>query len=199
MKFENYLKENKKNLEFDQDLDSAWNQIETALAPKTNELWKVISIGILVLMILVLGLVTVLNKNHETIKSDNSKSVLFANLKAKESSNRILALNNIALSKDQEVIYALINTLENDESVNVKLAAARALEKFINHEEVRIALIDQLVKVDHAYLKVTIINLLGRKKVKSSVHAMNQILEDESAPNLIRQAIEQNKKDILKI
>lgn len=200
MKFEKYLQEQKNELDFDIDLSSKWEKVSAELPDKPNYKLIKLSCGLLFAAVVFLGLYFFIGLNQEAKKlSLQNKEMIYANLTANESATRIFAVNTMANSADNDIIQTLIETLKTDESMNVRLAAARALEKYIDKEEVRIAIIDQLVRVEHSYLKVTLVNILGRKKVKSSIPVMNDLLKDTTVSTLIKKEIEKNKRDLIKL
>lgn len=200
MKFEKYLRDKKNELDFDIDLSSEWNNISTELPTRSNHQFVKLFCGFLLILIVVFGSYFLIGSNQEVKKlSHDNTEMIFANLHASESASRIFAVNTMANTADNDIIETLIETLKNDESMNVRLAAARALEKYIDKEEVRIAIIDQLVEVKHSYLKITLVNILGRKKIKSSIPIMNDLLKDKAVPELIKREIEKNKRDLIKL
>ena len=67
--------------------------------------------------------------------------VALSNLQNDSPSERIKATYEVKSiqAPDDEVLNALINTLKNDENINVKIAAAEALFKFGNNDKTNIS------------------------------------------------------------
>ena len=71
----------------------------------------------------------------------------------------------------------MIHTLKTDESANVKIAAAKSLEKYMGLESVRIAVIQELENAENVYLQIKLIKLLKRAKVKESLPVLDRMIQ----------------------
>ncbi len=93
---------------------------------------------------------------------------------------------------DEKVISALIATLNQDENVNVRLAALESLLRYSDQAEVRAALVDALKMQDSPLVLVAIADLLVQIQEKSSLDAMEQLketVEDELVIEKLEQSI----------
>jgi hypothetical protein len=67
-------------------------------------------------------------------------------------------------SPDQQVIDVLINTLNQDKNVNVRLAALYSLQRFSDRRAVRDSLVSSLRIQKEPIIQVVLINLLAEKR-----------------------------------
>ena len=90
--------------------------------------------------------------------SDLKKTAMFTMLKGGSSSERIQAVSYVDdLDKaDDNVIDVLVQTLNNDKNVNVRMAAAYALSKFAGQKSVSDSLVKSLSKQSDPILQVTL-------------------------------------------
>ena len=99
--------------------------------------------------------------------------------------------------KDQndQVIEALIKTLNNDENQNVRLAAANALFVYKDNPRVRDALIVSISHQTDPVLKIAMVNMLLAMKDKRAKKPIERILEnDKEIPESVRETIKDNLK-----
>lgn len=80
---------------------------------------------------------------------------------------------------DKSMIKLLGNTLKTDQSSNVRLAAAKALSDLIEHEEVRVCLVEALAIEPDASVKIEIINILSNTRDQRAVDPLNQVIDNE--------------------
>jgi len=78
-----------------------------------------------------------------------------------------------------EIIQALLDTLNLDSNVNVRLAAADALYLFYDHAEVREGLVDSLARQTSPLVQMSLINLLVEIRERRAVEALRQLVQDE--------------------
>ncbi len=99
------------------------------------------------------------------------KTAMFTMLKDESSSYRIQAVNyaDEMDSPDENIIDALVKTLNNDRNVNVRMAAAYALAKFTSQRSVCDSLVKSLSLQSDPILQVTLINILVDLGEKSAL------------------------------
>lgn len=89
---------------------------------------------------------------------------------------------------DTEVVSALLNTVREDTSVNVRLAAVDALKPFAKGSPlVRKALIQSLVKQDSPMVEIALVDLLVDLREPSAVVPMKKLSEDSKQPSEVRE------------
>jgi hypothetical protein len=121
------------------------------------------------------------------------KEVLMFKLLTKESaSERIQAMSyaeEIA-QPDQKVVNALINTLNHDKNVNVRLASLYSLGRFSDEPAVRDSLVESLKRQTEPLIQVMLINLLAEKKESRAIKPIQDILSNEKTLKEVKEAAE---------
>lgn len=82
-------------------------------------------------------------------------------------------------SADDDVVHALVRTLNEDPNSNVRLAALDALGKFQIEPAVRKALIGSLSTQKDPVVQIALIQLLVRMKEKTVIKDLERMVEDE--------------------
>jgi hypothetical protein len=138
-----------------------------------------------------------LSQLHSEI-SDLKKATMFTMLKEESSSDRIQAVRYVEdLDKpDQNIIDALVKTLNTDKNVNVRMAAAYALSKFADQRMVCDSLVKSLSFQSDPILQVTLINILAERKEKSALKPIQEIIANRSTMKEVR-TVAQNSLRIL--
>jgi hypothetical protein len=85
------------------------------------------------------------------------------------------------------LIAALLETLENDPSVNVRLSAVDALYLFADREEVRKALTASLARQASPLVQIALIDLMVSLKEKRAAAALKSLLADDKVIPEVRQ------------
>lgn len=206
MKINEYLQQHSKELEFDLNLKESWDKIESELDPSIPN--KTILFLILGIVILATGFFHFFYKStaeknvlkNQKTTTEKTSPQFYANLKSTQTAERIFAISEISNQDiDQKTVDALIFTLKNDVSINVKIATVRAMENVVQYESTRIALIEELAATQHTYLKIKIINLLTRQNVKHVIPTLDDIIQDDSNPGLLQSEATQSKATLLSI
>ncbi|WP_435355518.1 HEAT repeat domain-containing protein [Emticicia sp. SJ17W-69] len=122
--------------------------------------------------------------------------LILSMLKRESASERIQAVNySYDLQKpDDEVLKALIYTLDYDRNINVRIAAADAIGRFGYDENVRNALVKSLLKQQEPTLQISIIELLTKLNERRALPAFRLLVEDESISAFVRQKAEEGSK-----
>jgi hypothetical protein len=82
---------------------------------------------------------------------------------------------------DDKFLSALVYTLNNDPNVNVRLAAADALQRFSGSERIRTDLVESLSRQTSPLVQITLINLLVELREQKAISAFQKILEDKQS------------------
>ena len=88
---------------------------------------------------------------------------------------------------DSEVIKALVQTLNNDANVNVRLAAANALSLFTEKSEVKNELIQSLLKQTYPLVQTELIDILVKTKEKKSIDVFDELIQKQEVNQTVRQ------------
>jgi len=180
MGIKKHLQNNKESLGYGEDLTPVWDQLAKDLPePKKNNIAKVFLAPFLLMLVLVCAIYFLTQKNSkETIESNNA---MYAAEEPTSTSEKIIAIQNVMLKEnlDEEIASALVMSLKEDESVNVKMAAAKGLKAYMGMESVRIAVIEELENSTNTYLKIKLIALLKNAKVEESLPALDKIIKEK--------------------
>ena len=126
---------------------------------------------------------------NEAPPAQTIKKVLALSQQPKTSaSERIQAVNqSYELDRVDEVItQLLINTLNFDANVNVRLAAGQALLRFENEPGVREALIQSLPIQTDPNVQITLIDMLVTIKEKRAVREMQRLAQSKQVIEAVR-------------
>ncbi len=114
-------------------------------------------------------------------------------LKTHSASERILAVNQIeevSLKSSDRLIKTLIETVNTDESSNVRYEAIQALEKFSENKLVRDELVKSLEFQDDPLIQIALIRLLVDAKEKSAVESLKKMIDSEQVIPEVKQQAE---------
>ena len=108
-------------------------------------------------------------------------------------SERIQAINQSYEidQADQEITQLLINTMNFDDNINVRLAACQALVRFEHEPGVREALIQSLKVQTDPNMQITLIELLVSIKEKRAVDEMQRLVQSQQTMDVVRQKAEE--------
>jgi len=137
-------------------------------------------------------------KQLHTEISDLKKATMFTMLQDESSSDRIQAVRYAEDldNPDQNIIDALVKTLNTDKNVNVRMAAAYALSRFTSQRMVCDSLVKSLSIQSDPILQVTLINILAEKKEKSALRPIQEIISNKSTLKEVR-AVAENSLRVL--
>ena len=92
---------------------------------------------------------------------------------------------------DEETLQALLNTLNRDPNVNVRLAAADALYLFYDHPVVKQGLIQSLSKQTSPLVQVALIDLIVEMRERRSIEALKQLIQENTLNPDVKQRAEE--------
>lgn len=98
---------------------------------------------------------------------------------------------------DRQVITALLNTLNEDPNVNVRLVTLEALAKFSDQPEVREGLVRSITRQDSPLVQVAMANLMLKLQEKNSVASFKRLLGQEALNSAVRTKIELTIKQMI--
>jgi anti-sigma factor RsiW len=113
---------------------------------------------------------------------DSTKRMMMAMMTNTQSaSQRMLgvAASYQLQNADDEIVTALLSTMNEDANTNVRLAALEALSKFHHQEHVRKALIQSLAKQKDPLVQISLIRLMVEMKEKSVIQELERITKDK--------------------
>lgn len=133
-------------------------------------------------------------QNTDDSPAQAMKKVLtFEHLPQTSASERIQAVNQSyeLTQPNQDITQLLINTLNFDANVNVRVAACQALTRFENEPGVREALIQSLKIQTDPNVQITLIDALVTIKEKRAVDEMLRLAKNQQVLDAVRQKAEE--------
>ncbi|HET6558921.1 MAG TPA: nickel insertion protein [Prolixibacteraceae bacterium] len=134
----------------------------------------------------------------EVALNQTRQQVLLAGLKEYTGPQKIQAVYNISQSglSGDALVDALVNTMNSDRNVNVRLAAINALSGMMkDNEKVKKELIRSLSLQDNALLQISLIQVLTESGVKEAKAEIESIVENEKTDENVKAYA----KDMIKI
>ncbi|MFD2872716.1 HEAT repeat domain-containing protein [Mucilaginibacter ximonensis] len=119
------------------------------------------------------------------------QTMMLAMLDNPLASERIKAVSYTSDIKqpDKMVIEALLETLNNDPNVNVRLSTLEALSQMGNYPEVRSGLIQSITTQDSPLVQTTIADVMLKLQEKRAVHPFKELLKQKDLDEVVRQKI----------
>ena len=128
------------------------------------------------------------------------KEAMLLNLLNEESaSDRIRAVGyaDEINNPDPKIIHALINTLNEDKNLNVRLAAINSLAKFSGNPIVVDSLIASLGKQTEPLLQIVLIKILTDQKQTKAIEPIKAILSNKQTLQTVKEIAEQGLKKLM--
>jgi hypothetical protein len=123
------------------------------------------------------------------------KEMMLLSLLEKESATDRLKAVSLTNDLDQasvKVTGALLQTLNEDENVNVRLAALDALKPYAKSGAVREELIRSIARQESPLVQVALAEMMAELQVKSSVKEFEKILQSEQTPADVKKKIKES-------
>lgn len=92
---------------------------------------------------------------------------------------------------DEQIIEALLTTLNYDENVNVRLVTLNALVELADSPKVREGLVLSLMKQDSPLVQVALADVMVQLQEKRSVQQMKKLLKKEGLNNMVKEKLEE--------
>ncbi len=115
--------------------------------------------------------------------------IMVSMLKDNSASDRLHAISyhDEIENPSNEVVNILIQTLNGDESPNVRKAAIQALEKYLENEYVRISLVNAFNYQHDPMVQIELINALISIKEKRAIGKFNELIENENTHEIVKE------------
>ncbi|HVX48881.1 MAG TPA: zf-HC2 domain-containing protein [Chitinophagaceae bacterium] len=127
------------------------------------------------------------------------KQKLMINMLDDESpSQRIEAVNyaDDFNTYSQPVVNALLNALNNDKNVNVRLAALYSLDKFSSNRVLIDSLVLSLPRQTDPIIQIGLINMLAAKKARQAIKPIKDIISNTNTIKEVKVIAEKGLKEI---
>jgi len=157
--------------------------------------------------ILLIAVVFVINNRFKQTEMPGQNPEMVALREEIQEMKRVLATGSVAgtsaserirvvsqeFSSDQneEVIGLLIQTMNLDANVNVRLAACEALYRFKENETVREAFIQSLARQTDPLMQLTLIDILVGIKEKKAVNQLQKLMQKENLLPIVKNKAQQ--------
>lgn len=128
------------------------------------------------------------------------KEMMMLSLLEKESATdrlRAVSLTDEMEQASTTVTEALIKTLNNDENVNVRLAALDALKPYVADSAVRMALVKSISLQESPLVQVAMAELMAAMQEKKSLKEFDKMLKSEATPAEVKKRIKENLQVII--
>jgi anti-sigma factor RsiW len=124
------------------------------------------------------------------------EQVLFSLIDDESASQRIKAVSYAEdmASPNQPVIDALVNTLNHDKNVNVRLASLYSLARFADRRPVRDSLLASRSIQTEPIIQVVLINLLAEKRETRAIAPIRDIMTNKKTLREVRDAAQRSLK-----
>lgn len=135
-----------------------------------------------------------------TAQVSELKEMMMLSLLEKESATerlRAVSLTSEMTTASAKVTNALIETLNRDENVNVRLAALEALKPYARESVVREQLVRSIGRQTSPLVQVALADLMSQLQVKSSVKELEKIVESDRTPSEVKKRIQENIKVLI--
>jgi hypothetical protein len=126
--------------------------------------------------------------------SDLQEMMMLSLLEKGSATERLKAVNLTQQMTDasHKVTNALLQTLNHDENVNVRLAALEALKPFAAEGDVRAALVRSIGNQESPLVQIAMAELMVALQEKSAVQAFEKIVESDNTPPEVRKKIKES-------
>lgn len=127
------------------------------------------------------------------------ETMMMALLEKESSRDRLKAVKITQEMNDvsNPVIESLLMTLNNDENVNVRLAAVEALADFSNNPNVREGLVKSIQNQQSPMVQLALAELMVYLQDKKSVNEFQKLLDKKETPNEIKTQLKEKIKVLL--
>ncbi|WP_350292753.1 HEAT repeat domain-containing protein [uncultured Croceitalea sp.] len=98
---------------------------------------------------------------------------------------------------DETVINALLQTLNKDSNVNVRLAAIESLTNYVDNPAVRQGLVQSIPNQESPIVQVTLANLMAALQEKKSVEPFKKLLQNQKLDTTVKKKIESTIQSII--
>ena len=157
---------------------------------RTSILFRIVASIVLIASGIFIGSFLAVNRTNGSVEvadlknevNEMKETLMFNGLMEESASERIKAVSyaDDMQDPDSKIVTALINTMNEDKNVNVRLAALYAIAKFSDNSAVTNALIASLSKQTEPLMQIALINILTEKKETKAKEQIKEILQDKN-------------------
>ena len=152
------------------------------------QIWYVAAAVALLVVGFFAGKLSVEDRSAEILALQSQVDVLkevslMNTLKTSTASERLQVVNQIETGTSKsstKLLNSLFLTLNTDESPNVRYAAAQALARFIDEEDVRLRMAESLEEQTDPLIQISLISILTEAQEKHAIKPLKKILDQDS-------------------
>ncbi len=139
--------------------------------------------------------IVMLQKQSDELKTE----MTLALMDNRSVSKRIQAVNysEEMVQPDTKILEAIIERMQYDVNVNVRLSAAEALSRFSENNLVREAFINALGNEKNPDIQIAVIQFLVEAQDKRALVPMQQLLEEPEVPIFVKRQLDEGVKQLL--
>lgn len=119
----------------------------------------------------------------------NTKRMMIEMLGNDQSASQRIQGVNVAIKMekaDDQIVRALVKTMNEDPNSNVRLAALEALSRFIDEPLVKKQLIESLSRQNDPVIQIALIQLMVKMKEKSVIRDLQRIIDDTETMKAVK-------------
>ena len=126
--------------------------------------------------------------------SDLQEMMMLSLLEKGSATERLKAVNLTQEMPEasRKVTNALIQTLNQDENVNVRLAALEALKPYVTDSSVREALIRSIARQESPLVQISLAELMVALQERAAVEEFEKIVESDNTPPAVKKKIRES-------
>jgi len=131
--------------------------------------------------------------------NETKNLMILSLLKQQSASKRIQAASYAEKLEDlqPEVMDALLQSLNTDQSTNVRLASLEALSKYTDNPFIRTELVKAFDQESDPVIQVNMINLMVLLNEKSSAQILQRLLDDDNTELIVKDQARKGLKTLL--
>ena len=130
---------------------------------------------------------------------DMKKVLMLTMLEQPSASKRMKAVNTTYEFEDvdEKIVNALLETLNNDTNVNVRLITVETLSNFTYNAKVRAGLIHSIIKQDSPLVQLALADIMLKLHEKRSIKYFRQLLKKKDLDFTVKRRLEQTLKKLI--
>ena len=138
---------------------------------------------------------TIANTETEEIRGE----LVLTLLEQPSANKRLQGVNEANKFKkaNDKVIKALLQTLNNDPNVNVRLAAIESLTNYLDNPLVREGLVQSIVKQESPIVQVTLADLMVALQEKKSIEPFKKLMRTKELDESVKEKLESSIQSII--
>lgn len=169
--------------------------------PMWSELWPRLAFGVAMLIIgFGIGYLVPSPSSSKDVAQlhrqvSELKEMMMLSMLEKESATdrlKAVSLTNEMDQASKKVTSALLQTLNTDTNVNVRLAAIEALKPYVQDSGVREGLIQSIAKQESPLVQMSLAELMAAIQEKKSVTELKKLLQRDRMPSEVKKKISQS-------